>query len=125
MSFDPTEHFTALEDAFNAAMVSNDVERIAACISDDWALITPEVGPVGRDRILSVIADGTLSHDMMVKDIVRIKLYGDVAVVTGRGRNTGHFAGAPISADEWITDIYRKTGERWLCVLTHLTPAHA
>ena len=123
MIFDPIAHFTALEEAFNAAMVSNDVERIAACISDDWALVTPEAGPVGRERILSVIADGSLSHDTMVKDIARIKVYGDIAVVTGRGQNTGYFAGAPISADEWITDIYRKTGERWLCVLTHLTPA--
>ena len=123
--FEPIAHFTTLEEAFNAAMVSNDVERIAACISDDWVLVTPEAGPVGRERILSVIADGSLSHDMMVMDIARIKVYGDIAVVTGRGQNSGHFAGAPISADEWITDIYRKMGERWLCVLTHLTPAQA
>jgi ketosteroid isomerase-like protein len=125
MMLEPTAHFTALEEAFNAAMISNDVEQIAACISDDWVLVTPEAGPVSRERILSVIADGSLSHDMMVKNITRIKVYGDVAVVTGRGQNTGHFAGTPISADEWITDIYRKMGERWLCVLTHLTPAQA
>lgn len=125
MSFDQAAHFTALENAFNAAMVSNDVKQIEACISDDWTLVTPEAGPVGRDRILSVIADGTLIHDMMEKEIARIKVYGDIAVVTARGRNTGFYAGAPISADEWITDIYHKVDERWLCVLTHLTPAHA
>ncbi|MGK6356272.1 nuclear transport factor 2 family protein [Sphingomonas sp. DT-207] len=125
MRIDETEHFTALEDAFNAAMVSNDVDRIAACIADDWTLVTPEAGPVGRDRILSVISDGTLSHDMMVKDIARVKVYGDVAVVTGRGRNTGSFKGEPISADEWITDIYRRVDGQWLCALTHLTPARA
>ena len=34
-----------LEEAFNQAMISNDVERISRCITDDWILITPEVGP--------------------------------------------------------------------------------
>ena len=46
-----------------------------------------------------------------------------IAVVTGRGQNTGTFNGQPIAADEWITDVYRKVDGRWLCVLTHLTPA--
>jgi len=51
--------------------------------------------------------------------------YGDVAVVTARGQNTGHFRGKRISADEWVTDVYRKVDGRWLCVLTHLTPVAA
>lgn len=117
------DEFTAIENAFNDAMVSNDVRRIADCISDDWVLVTPEVGPVSREGMLAAIGSGTLSHDMMVKQLVRAKVYGDMAVVTGRGQNTGMFRGEPISADEWITDIYRRIDGRWLCVLTHLTPA--
>lgn len=117
------EEFTEIEDAFNAAMVSNDIGRIADCISDDWVLVTPEVGPVNREGMLEAIATGRLTHDMMVKTLVRAKVYGDMAVVTGRGRNTGTFRGQPIAADEWITDIYRRIDGRWRCVLTHLTPA--
>jgi hypothetical protein len=98
-----------VEEAFNRAMVSNDVLRISACVADDWVLITPEVGVVPRSRILHVI----------------VRVYGDVAVVTARDRNTGHFRGQPISADEWVTDVYRKVDGRWLCVLTHLTPVAA
>ena len=117
------EEFTEIENAFNDAMVSNDVIRIADCISDDWVLVTPEVGPVSRDGMLDAIATGRLTHDMMVKKLVRAKVYGDMAVVTGRGQNTGTFRGEPIAADEWITDIYRRIDGRWRCVLTHLTPA--
>lgn len=117
--------FASIENAFNDAMVSNDVGRIADCISEDWVLVTPEVGPVSREGMLAAIASGTLSHDSMVKQLVRAKIYGDIAVVTGRGQNTGMFRGEPIAADEWITDIYRRIDGRWLCVLTHLTPAKA
>lgn len=113
----------AVEEAFNRAVVSNDVAEISVCISDDWVLVTPEAGPVPRERFLQAVEQGILSHDSMSKDIGRVRVYGNVAVVTGRGRNTGMFKGAPISANEWVTDIYVKTDDRWICVLTHLTPA--
>jgi ketosteroid isomerase-like protein len=113
---------TRVEDAFNAAMISNDVSRIGACVTDDWVLVTPEVGVVPRARILHAIESGVLSHDTMTKQVLRVRAYGDIAVVTARGRNTGLFRGQPIAADEWITDVYRRIDQRWLCVLTHLTP---
>jgi ketosteroid isomerase-like protein len=111
-----------VEEHFNRAMVSNDVARIGACVTDDWVLVTPEVGVVPRSRLLHVIAAGELRHDTMTKDVVRVRVYGDTAVVTARGRNTGTFRGEPISADEWVTDVYRRLDGRWLCALTHLTP---
>ena len=111
-----------VEEDFNRAMVSNDVLRIRTCMADDWVLITPEAGVVPRSRILHVIESGELSHDTMTKDVARVRVYGDVAVVTGRGSNTGHYKGQPITADEWVTDVYRKVDGRWRCVLTHLTP---
>ena len=114
-----------VEEDFNQAMVSNDVARISACVADDWVLVTPESGVVPGSRILHVIESGELSHDTMTKDVGRVKVYGDVAVVTARGRNTGHFRGQRISADEWVTDVYRKVDGRWRCVLTHLTPVAA
>jgi len=127
MTADPSPEdvalFEELEAAFNTAMVSNDVERIAGCIADDWCLVTPEKGPVEGVHVLAAIRDGILSHDSMSKRLDRVKVYGDMAVVIGRGRNTGTFRGAPIRADEWVTDIYRRTGGQWRCVLTHLTPA--
>lgn len=114
--------FAEIEEAFDQAMISNDVARIRACIVDDWVLVTPEAGVVPRDRLLHAIETGELSHDTMTKDIVRVRVYGDTAVVTSRGRNTGTFRGAPISADEWVTDIYLKVCGQWQCTLTHLTP---
>lgn len=115
--------FQAIEDRFNAAMVSNDVARVAECTAADWVLVTPEKGPICREAILQAVGSGLLAHDSMTKQVLRVQVYGDVAVVTGRGTNTGTFRGEPISADEWITDVYRYAQGQWRCVLTHLTPA--
>lgn len=119
------EELEQAEEDFNRAVVSNDVAAISSCTSEDWILVTPEAGPIPRDRFLHVVEQGILSHDSMSKDVSRVRVYGDVAVVTGRGRNTGMFQGAPISAEEWVTDVYVRTGNRWICTLTHLTPVAA
>ncbi len=58
----------------------------------------------------------------MTKEILRVKVYDNIVLVTGRGKNTGFFNGQPIKADEWITDIYKKENNKWVCVVTHLTP---
>jgi ketosteroid isomerase-like protein len=110
-----------LEAAFNDAMVSNDVNLIAKLVSDDWLLVTPEVGPVTREAIFDAIQSGRLTHATMTKVALHARVMGDVAWVTGRGQNTGTFMGAPLAADEWITDVYEHHNGTWKCVLTHLT----
>lgn len=114
-----------LEDAFNKAMISNDIEQISRCITDDWILVTPEAGPIPRARILGVIGSGLLSHATMTKIASHAHVAGDMAWITGRGQNTGTFNGEPMKADEYITDIYRRVDGEWRCMLTHLTPARA
>ncbi len=116
------EEFQRIEERFNQAMVSNDPKEIAKCITDDWVLINPESGPLSRELILGLIGSGTLAHSSMTKQVVRAKVYGDVAVVTGRGQNKGTFQGRPIEADEWVTDVYMNIDNDWLCVTTQLTP---
>ena len=115
--------FQAVEDRFNAAMISNDPKEIAACITDDWALVNPESGPLPGEIILALIGNGVLTHDTMTKRVDRARVYGDVAIVTGRAHNTGTYQGNPIEADEWVTDVYLRTDDGWRCVITHLTPA--
>lgn len=115
--------FQAVEDRFNVAMISNDPDLIAECITDDWVLVTQESGPLSREIVLGIIGGGVLTHSTMTKQIHRAKRYGDVAVVTSRGQNTGTYQGEPIAADEWITDVYVRTDDGWRCVITHLTPA--
>ncbi|KPL52682.1 hypothetical protein ABB55_11005 [Prosthecomicrobium hirschii] len=111
------------EAAFNRAMISNDPAKIRECISADWVLVTPERGPIPGAAVLDAIAGGTLVHDTMTKQSRVVRVFGTTGFVTGRGQNTGWFRGQPIGADEWITDIYRRADGRWLCELTHLTPA--
>ena len=114
--------FQHIEDNFNKAVVSNNVNEIKKCITEDWVLVDSQGGIIPQERFFNVLEQGLLSHSSMTKEVLRVKIYGDIAVVTGRGQNTGTWQGNPIKADEWVTDIYKRENDKWLCVLTHLTP---
>ena len=116
------KQFQQIEDSFNKAVVSNDIEEIKKCITNDWVLVDSQGGIIPQERFFGVLEQGLLSHSIMTKEILRVKVYGDIALVTGRGQNTGTWQGQPMEADEWITDVYKRENGKWLCVLTHLTP---
>ena len=116
------QQFQKIEDAFNNAVITNSVAEIKKCITNDWVLVDSQGGIIPQEKFFSVLEQGLLSHSTMSKEVLRVKVYGDVALVTGRGQNTGTWQGQPMEADEWITDVYKKENEKWLCVLTHLSP---
>lgn len=116
------QQFQKIEDHFNNAVISNQVDEIKKCITTDWVLVDSQGGIIPQERFFSVLEQGLLSHSTMTKEVLRVKVYGNIALVTGRGQNTGTWQGQPLEADEWITDVYKKETDRWLCVLTHLTP---
>ncbi len=119
---DLIKEFQHIEDNFNRAVVTNDIAEIKKCITSDWVLVDSQGGIIPQERFFEVLKQGLLSHSAMSKEVLRVKMYGGVALVTGRGQNTGTWQGEPMEADEWITDVYKKDGDEWLCVLTHLTP---
>src|SRR5690606_9858854 len=119
---DLIKEFQHIEDNFNRAVVTNDIAEIKKCITSDWVLVDSQGGIIPQERFFEVLKQGLLSHWAMSKEVLRVKMYGGVALVTGRGQNTGTWQGEPMEADEWITDVYKKDGDEWLCVLTHLTP---
>ena len=114
--------FQKIEDDFNKAVISNQVDEIKKCITEDWVLIDSQGGIIQQEGFFRVLEQGLLSHHTMTKQILRVKVYDHIALVTGRGQNTGSWQGQPLEADEWITDVYKKENDKWLCVLTHLTP---
>lgn len=118
------DEFDNLQNEWAHAIVSNDAEAIGQFMSDDWVIVG-ETGVSERSDFLRLVESGDLTHGAMEGDVVRARVYGDVAVVISRGTNNGTFKGRSFSSDEWITDIYVKQNGRWRCVLTHLTPAKA
>jgi ketosteroid isomerase-like protein len=115
------EELLKLENEFAEAIVNNNLEGIGRLVTDDWIIIGPDGEIVDRARFFEVIKSGALTHDMMESEDLRVRVYGDSAVVTALTRTRGKFMGQDFSTQERATDVFVQRDGRWQCVLTHLT----
>jgi ketosteroid isomerase-like protein len=115
------EELLKLENEFAEAIVNNNLEGIGRLVTDDWIIIDPNGEIVDRTRFFEVIKSGALTHDMMESEDLRVRVYGDSAVVTALTRTRGKFMGQDFSTQERATDVFVKRDGRWQCVLSHLT----
>src|SRR4029077_2316878 len=110
------EELLKVENGFTEAIVKNDPEAIGRLVADDWIIIDPDGGIVERTRFFEVIKSGALAHDMMESEDLRVRVYGDSAVVTAVTRTKGKFMGQEFSTQERATDVFVKRDRRWQCI---------
>jgi ketosteroid isomerase-like protein len=123
MTIDTQADLLKIGEDWAAAMVANDAERISSYMADDWVIVS-ERGVSTKQDFLGFVRSGQLTHSMFeMRGDARIKEYGDTAVLSARIVNTAHFGGQQFDADEWTTDIFVRREGRWLCILSHITPA--
>jgi ketosteroid isomerase-like protein len=115
------EELLEVEKGFTDAIARNDLKAIERFVTDDWIIINADGGTIDRERFLEVIKSGALTHNMMESDDMRVRVYGDSAVVTAVTRSKGKFMGQDFSTHERSTDVFVKLDGRWQCVLTQLT----
>ncbi|HET9745247.1 MAG TPA: nuclear transport factor 2 family protein [Chitinophagaceae bacterium] len=108
---------------WDQAMVSNDVNEIGKFMSDTWIIIGSN-GITPKSTFLQMISSGALTHSRMDSDEDNIIIYGNTGILVSRGTSAGKFNGQEFSLYEWSTSIFMKTGRKWQCVLTMLTPAN-
>jgi hypothetical protein len=90
------EELVKLEEEFAGAIVKNSPEKIRQFVTDDWIIINADGGIIDKDRFFEVINSGTLTHEMMESDDMRVRVYGDSAVVSALTRSKRKIHGAGI-----------------------------
>lgn len=110
-------------NAWNEAMVANDVDAISKFMSDDWIIVGTDGGITTKSEFLMWIRSGDLTHSRMDADETRIDLYGTTGVVTSRGTSAGKYKDEPFELYEWSTSVFIHRAGTWTCVHTMLTPA--
>lgn len=111
---------TVLEMA--RALRENDAAGIARLLSDDWAVVSAR-GGVGEGKSIfpDGIKSGELTRTAFEISEPRVRLFGDMAVVTTKVRTAGTFVGKPFDVRERETDVLHWEDGGWKIVLTHET----
>ena len=115
------EEVVKLENEFARAVANNDADALDGLLADDWIIVDPNGSIIDKARFLEVIKSGALSHESMESTDLRVRLYGNTAVMTGLTTTKGKFMGQDFASCERATDIFVKQADRWQCVFTQLT----
>jgi ketosteroid isomerase-like protein len=104
------------------AMRENDADGIARLLSDDWAVISAR-GEIGEGKSIfpDGIKSGRLVRTACEMSDPRVRLYGNVALVTTKVHLAGQFGGKPFDVKERETDVLHWQDGGWKIVLTHET----
>ena len=114
------ESALAAEEEFARALQDNDADGIARCLSNDWAVISARGGvDEGKSIFPEGIKQGSLTHKAYEVSEPRVRLYGNVAMVTMKVHNAGTHNGKPFDVMERETDVWVWKDGSWKCVLTH------
>src|SRR5215208_2337435 len=107
-----------------------DQERIQAQIHADAAALNRiyaddfiGIGPSGRVRtkaqVISDFTSGDLKFQSITTDDVRVRVYGNTAVETGRSTMIGQDRGKAVPRDNRFTRVWIKQVGRWRLVSNH------
>jgi ketosteroid isomerase-like protein len=115
-----TENAMAAEEALAQAFRNNDANAIANLLDSSWAVITAN-GDVaeGPETFPSGIKSGVRTLKTFDMSEARVRLYGNVALITIKLDLAGEFRGKPFDVLERETDTWVWKDGRWKCVLTH------
>jgi ketosteroid isomerase-like protein len=111
-----------MQTEYNAGM-RNDVATINRIWGDEYVSTGPKGQTTTKAQMLSYYKTAPLSQTkvgpMAIND-VQIRVYGDVAVMTGRATGTLQ-NGKPAGASLRFTRVHVKRGGQWVVVTNHLS----
>ena len=121
MNTTPDAEFAAIAAAWDRAMVSNDCEAIGRFMADDWIIVGADGGTTDKASFLEQVRSGRLMHDTMTTTDIRVRRYGDTAILLATGVSAGVFQGRRFHEHERQSNVFVRTNADWRCVLTHLS----
>ncbi|MCH7652988.1 MAG: nuclear transport factor 2 family protein [Chloroflexi bacterium] len=98
------------------AMINADSEALNSILSDDLTYIHTTTREDSKKSLIDSLASGRLSYKSMDTEGVRVRIYGDAAVVTGSAAIKVSSGGRLLEFSILFTDVYAKQEGRWQMV---------
>jgi ketosteroid isomerase-like protein len=110
-----------VEHEMMQAVVNRDVAALNEFYADEF-LSTDSEGMVWtKSQDIAIDSEGASRVTSFTLEDLRVQVYGDVAVVTGRIVTKGTLAGEASAGHSRFTDVFVKRDGRWRCVANHTT----
>jgi hypothetical protein len=115
------ESAVAADQAIADAMLANSADQLAPLLAPDWAVVSAQGGIGSRDDMLGGIRSGVFTRKTLTLSNPRVRVYGNVALVTTHVATSGVYMQKDFDVQETQTDVLVWNNGTWTSVLLHET----
>jgi len=112
-----------LEQVWNHAHEIGDAAVLDKLWAPDLEVDVPRMAAMSKDDVLGFARSGHMKFSRYATSDIRVRVYGDSAVVTGRLQRTRTMNSKDINDDWRFTKVYVKQGQQWRVVSFHASEA--
>ena len=105
------------------AQIHADAAALKRIYADDFIGIGPRGTVRTKPQVISDFTSGDLRFQSITTDDVRVRVYGNAAVETGRSTMIGQDKGKAVPHDTRFTRVWIKQQGRWQIVANHYSPS--
>lgn len=116
---------TRQAQAWDEAIVRRDATAIAANMAEDFRQIDGDGDIADKAAFMRDIVSPKLTIDPYTVEDFEIRLYGDMALLSGRTRMTGRYDGKAFVSHYRYIDVYARRAGRWQIVSVQITRLQA
>ena len=119
---DLTAALTEIQHRLAAAWVNGDRDFIDSVLADDWSVTDLTGRVLTKEEVLreAFSSDERQVASMTIDDI-RVRAFGDWAIVTGRTLAAGEYQGSMVEVKLRFTDVFVMRNGRWQAVSSQAT----
>ena len=113
---------TKIEHDATAAILKRDFATFGKFLADDAVITTPDGSMRTKAQVLAELKSGDLVLESSAISDLKVRAFGDAAVVTYITTDKGTYKKQDISGRFRWTDVFVRRGGNWLIVASHGTP---
>ena len=118
---DSVEQEVQVEEDLRVAISKGDTKAYGRIVGDDYVFTNQDAVVRTKAQMVSAYDSGSLKYESVKFDEIKVHVYGDTAVVTGRQTVKAQDNGKDISGQFRYTRVYVKRQGRWQLVATQVT----
>jgi ketosteroid isomerase-like protein len=115
------QEFKRIENQWAEADKNKDAAALGRLLADDWVYLGP-LGIETKSQHLAGLKSGDDKLESITLIDMKVRVFGNIAVVTGREHETSSSKGKDTSGNYLWTDVFVKRLGRWQAVNSQDTP---
>src|SRR6266404_7057926 len=108
-----------LEEKWTAAYKDRKIDLLSSLLAEDFVITVEDGNTYSKAGYITHSADSSVRVEVAELSDLRVRLHGNIAVVTGAYHERGTSNRKPYEYHDRLTDVWVKVGNTWEVIASH------